>query len=89
MLHKIWAAISRIRPCRCQKDDVVHRENSPSSSGSGSSGTHRVRKRSKRPNDAGTSGAGDEDFALLDKPNNYYPRKEVISSVPRNFLGIS
>uniref|UniRef100_A0A0D3BMZ9 Arabidopsis retrotransposon Orf1 C-terminal domain-containing protein n=1 Tax=Brassica oleracea var. oleracea TaxID=109376 RepID=A0A0D3BMZ9_BRAOL len=52
MLHKIWAAISRIRPCRCQKDDVVHRDNSPSSSGSGSSGTHRVRKRSKRPNDA-------------------------------------
>uniref|UniRef100_A0A0D3AUG1 Arabidopsis retrotransposon Orf1 C-terminal domain-containing protein n=1 Tax=Brassica oleracea var. oleracea TaxID=109376 RepID=A0A0D3AUG1_BRAOL len=41
MLHKIWAAISRIRPCRCQKDDVVHRDNSPSSSGSGSSGTHR------------------------------------------------
>ncbi|KAG2257273.1 hypothetical protein Bca52824_076567 [Brassica carinata] len=33
------AAISRIRPCRCQKDDVVHRDNSPSSSGSGSSGT--------------------------------------------------
>ena len=61
MLHKIWAAISRIRPCRCQKDDVVHRDNSPSSSGSGSSGTHRVRKRSKRPNDAGTSGAGDEE----------------------------
>uniref|UniRef100_A0A0D3ATN3 Uncharacterized protein n=1 Tax=Brassica oleracea var. oleracea TaxID=109376 RepID=A0A0D3ATN3_BRAOL len=58
MLHKIWAAISRIRPCRCQKDDVVHRDNSPSSSGLGSSGTHRVRKRSKRPNDAGTSGAG-------------------------------
>ena len=28
-------------------------------------------------------------FALLDKPNNYYSRKEVISSVPRNFLGIS
>ncbi|WZZ80308.1 hypothetical protein YC2023_100880 [Brassica napus] len=28
-------------------------------------------------------------FALIDKPNNYYPRKEVISSVPRNFLGIS
>ncbi|WZZ62306.1 hypothetical protein YC2023_062413 [Brassica napus] len=61
MLHKIWAAISRIRPCRCQKDDVVHRDNSPSSSGSGSSGTHRVRKRSKRPKDAGTSGAGDEE----------------------------
>ncbi|WZZ44028.1 hypothetical protein YC2023_040287 [Brassica napus] len=61
MLHKIWAAISRIRPCRCQKDDVVHRDNSPSSSGSGSSGTHRVRKRSKRPTDAGTSGAGDEE----------------------------
>ncbi|KAL0706400.1 hypothetical protein Bca4012_072826 [Brassica carinata] len=61
MLHKIWAAISRIRPCRCQKDDVVHRDNSPSSSGSGSSGTHMVRKRSKRPNDAGTSGAGDEE----------------------------
>uniref|UniRef100_A0A0D3AU72 Arabidopsis retrotransposon Orf1 C-terminal domain-containing protein n=1 Tax=Brassica oleracea var. oleracea TaxID=109376 RepID=A0A0D3AU72_BRAOL len=61
MLHKIWAAISRIRPCRCQKDDVVHRDNSPSTSGSGSSGTHRVRKRSKRPNDAGTSGAGDEE----------------------------
>ncbi|KAG2249400.1 hypothetical protein Bca52824_089028 [Brassica carinata] len=47
--------------CRCQKDDVVHRDNSPSSSGSGSSGTHMVRKRSKRPNDAGTSGAGDEE----------------------------
>uniref|UniRef100_A0A0D3E4P8 Arabidopsis retrotransposon Orf1 C-terminal domain-containing protein n=1 Tax=Brassica oleracea var. oleracea TaxID=109376 RepID=A0A0D3E4P8_BRAOL len=61
MLHKIWAAISRIRPCRCQKDDVVHRDNSPSSSGSGSSGTHRVRKRSKSPTDAGTSGAGDEE----------------------------
>ncbi|KAL0834198.1 hypothetical protein Bca101_086087 [Brassica carinata] len=61
MLHKIWAAISRIRPCRCQKDDVVHRDNSPSSSGSGSSGTHMVRKRSKRPNDAGTSGAGGEE----------------------------
>ncbi|KAF2566638.1 hypothetical protein F2Q68_00027623 [Brassica cretica] len=61
MLHKIWAVISRIRPCRCQKDDLVHRDNSPSSSGSGSSGIHRVRKRSKRPNDAGTSGAGDEE----------------------------
>ncbi|KAF3540515.1 hypothetical protein F2Q69_00024944 [Brassica cretica] len=61
MLHKIWAAISRIRPCRCQKDDVVHRDNSPSSSGSGSSGTHRARKRSKRPEYAGTSGAGDEE----------------------------
>ncbi|KAL0760053.1 hypothetical protein Bca101_076203 [Brassica carinata] len=61
MLHKIWAAISRIRPCRCQKDDVVHRDNSPSTSGSGSSGTHRVRKRSMRPNDAGTSEAGDEE----------------------------
>ncbi|KAL0658818.1 hypothetical protein Bca4012_079403 [Brassica carinata] len=60
MLHKIWAAISRIRPCRCQKDDVVHRDNSPSSSGSGSSGTHMVRKRSKRPNDA-EHRSGDEE----------------------------
>uniref|UniRef100_A0A0D3C8P2 Arabidopsis retrotransposon Orf1 C-terminal domain-containing protein n=1 Tax=Brassica oleracea var. oleracea TaxID=109376 RepID=A0A0D3C8P2_BRAOL len=64
MLHKIWAAISRIRPCRCQKDDVVHRDNSPSSSGSGSSGARRARKRSKRPEDAGTSGAGDKELEL-------------------------
>ncbi|WZZ46710.1 hypothetical protein YC2023_042969 [Brassica napus] len=36
-----------------------------------------------------SSQLGSRCFALLDKPNNYYPRKEVISSVPRNFLGIS
>uniref|UniRef100_A0A0D3AXF2 Arabidopsis retrotransposon Orf1 C-terminal domain-containing protein n=1 Tax=Brassica oleracea var. oleracea TaxID=109376 RepID=A0A0D3AXF2_BRAOL len=49
------------QPCHCQKDDLVHRDNSPSSCGSGSSGTRRARKRSKRPEDAETSGAGNEE----------------------------